>query len=96
MSIKPIVNGRRPITPCHYVTGELKISATLVAEPLFVIFQFNHRGASSAGSLFRDEATSTGVMLSGPFKASSAHLPKAPPTSFGIKTDVSCNTTQVV
>lgn len=53
---------------------------------------FNHRGASSAGSLARDEATSTGLMLSGPFKPLSAQVPKAPPASFSAKSDVNYRT----
>lgn len=53
---------------------------------------FSHRGANSAGSLARDEATSTGVMLSGPFKSSSARIPQPPPSPFSSKTDVNYRT----
>ncbi|XP_045189327.2 testis-expressed protein 36-like isoform X2 [Mercenaria mercenaria] len=48
---------------------------------------FQHRGAHSASSLQRQDATSTGSMLSGPFRSSSAQYPMPPPPNFQTKSD---------
>ncbi|KAJ8317045.1 hypothetical protein KUTeg_004949 [Tegillarca granosa] len=50
---------------------------------------FCHRGAASAGGN-RHEATSTGLMLTGPFNPAIAeNKPMPPPPMFRSKTDVS-------
>lgn len=48
---------------------------------------FQHRGAHSASHAQRQDATSTGSMLSGPFRSSSAQYPMAPPPNFQSKSD---------
>lgn len=48
---------------------------------------FQHRGAQSAGNLQRQDATSTGSMLSAPFRATSAQVPPPPPPKFDTKSE---------
>ncbi|KAL4231394.1 protein of unknown function with conserved HDNR motif [Mactra antiquata] len=48
---------------------------------------FQHRGSHSAGSAQRNDATSTGSMLSGPFRAGSAQVPQPPPKIFDTKSE---------
>lgn len=48
---------------------------------------FQHRGSQSAGSTLRQDATSTGYMLSAPFRATSAQVPLKPPPKFETKSE---------
>lgn len=48
---------------------------------------FQHRGSQSAGSLQRKDATSTGLMLSSPYRSTSAVYPQPPPQPFADKSE---------
>ncbi|XP_052227237.1 uncharacterized protein LOC127841994 isoform X1 [Dreissena polymorpha] len=47
--------------------------------------KFSHRGAQSAGAGVRAETTSTGAMLAGPYRSTSAQQPLPPPPPFAEK-----------